>query len=103
VEHDNNGQQTPHTIIASNCINPDVSSIVAFPNPTPGGLTLQLQDSQYKDMSLEVIDMNGRSMYKQDIHTIYGIIQHHIDLSHLADGVYILRAGGQMIRVVVTK
>lgn len=104
IEYDNDGNQSTHSqIVASNCIVEWVNNISVFPNPTQGALTIQLQSKQYRDVLLQVFDMNGRSVYEEDINTVFGIIQHYKDFSNLADGVYALRVGAETVRFIISK
>lgn len=103
VEHDNNGNTEAHSIIASNCIYPNIASLVAFPNPTTGKITIQIQSTIHQDMPLSVVDMSGKLVHEQEIYTIHGVVQHYVDLSHLADGIYALRAWDKTIKVVIAR
>jgi hypothetical protein len=91
VEYDNNNNAESHPIISSNCFYPNIRNLVAFPNPTAGGVILQIQSNIHKDLPLSVVSMDGKLLYEQEIYTIHGTVQHYIDLSNFPDGVYALR------------
>lgn len=101
VEYDNDGQQSTHSqIVTSNCVIDGIQNLSVFPNPTNGSLTIQLQSKVNKDVVLQVFDMNGKSVYEQDINTVFGIIQHYKDFSSLANGVYAIKVGEEVVRFI---
>ncbi len=57
-----------------------------FPNPTQGALTIQTNVPSISEVSVEVVDLNGRPVfYREDL-----MVSSPIDLSHITAGVYVV-------------
>ncbi len=70
VEVDNKNLWSPQNIIASNCIQEGVSSLLAFPNPTSGPITIQIQSHQHKKTPLSIYDMTGKLVKTQEMQLV---------------------------------
>lgn len=65
-----------------------------YPNPTSG--TLHLKFASHDVHEVELFDFQGRSIER---HILWGV-QGGVDLSHLSNGMYLLRSEGQVHRVL---
>jgi hypothetical protein len=73
------------------------STLIAYPNPTHGSVTLQLKDNSLLNTSLRLLSIDGRLISIQVITSP----QQLIDLSRLANGVYLLQlANGSAVKVL---
>jgi hypothetical protein len=75
-----------------------------FPNPTSGKLTVQSNFNKNTQVTLEVIDVVGKIILKQNIGFTANDNTHTLNLSAMQDGLYIVRLtsseGTQLIRIV---
>jgi len=77
-----------------------LSKITLYPNPTTNNLTINLGNNNVKNSSIEVIDLLGKTMLKQVLHSKKSIIS----LSSLPQGVYLVKfrneLGSKVYKVV---
>jgi hypothetical protein len=62
------------------------------PNPTSGMLNIQLPDGLKGTISLQVFDLNGRVIKRQNLASDGNALSTSIDVSGLQSGVYIIKA-----------
>jgi uncharacterized delta-60 repeat protein len=62
------------------------------PNPTSGVLQIQLPDGLKGTISLQLIDLNGRVIKRQNLASDGNALSTSIDVSSLQSGIYILKA-----------
>ncbi len=73
--------------------------ISVYPNPTKGKFTISSTETNIAKLKLEVLDVNGRIVYKNQVLNTKGFISENIDLSHRAKGIYIMRlSNGSLIK-----
>jgi len=65
-----------------------------FPNPTEGLLTLQLDMVQPEVLNAQVMDLSGRIVVSNAVSATQGTSRHRLDLTGLAEGVYMVRISG---------
>ncbi|MBI1287488.1 MAG: T9SS type A sorting domain-containing protein [Flavobacteriales bacterium] len=65
-------------------------NIEVYPNPSNGNIVLSV-DGSSKELGLTVQDMNGRMVHMETLGEVNSRLQKNIDLSGLANGVYLLR------------
>jgi hypothetical protein len=65
------------------------TSIEIYPNPTSSEMTVTLNNSALKIVTMEVFDLTGRKVYQQTVNQSYGTLK----MNELADGIYILKVG----------
>jgi hypothetical protein len=63
----------------------------AYPNPSKGHITVQLNNGENADLILSVIDLTGRVVYKKAFGEPGEFFMRGLDLSSLAKGEYILK------------
>lgn len=61
-----------------------------YPNPTSSSLTIELRNKQSEELVVEVLDMIGRKQSSTTINSIVGLTTSAIDVSKLAQGMYVL-------------
>lgn len=61
-----------------------------YPNPTSSSLTIEIQNKQSEELVVELLDMVGRRHASITINSIAGSTTSTIDVSELAQGMYIL-------------
>lgn len=67
-----------------------------FPNPSNGMVALQFSAESSKDVyELNILDLSGKSVYRERITSVAGAVQRQLDLSALAKGVYTLRLSSE--------
>ncbi len=70
-----------------------------YPNPTKGLFTISSTETSIAKLKLEVLDLNGRIIYENQLLNTRGIISEQVDLSHKAKGIYIVRlSNGDLIK-----
>jgi hypothetical protein len=84
-----------------------VEDLNVFPNPSNGVFTLTFENASNRNISLEVLDIQGRVVHAEAaIGSGFGSVRHEFDLSGLRPGFYLLRLSdgdrfqGRKIQVV---
>ncbi len=67
-----------------------------YPNPTVGLFTVEMDESitRKEPLTLEIVDSQGRSIYRKQIGTSPAQLRQQIDISEQAAGTYFLRVSG---------
>jgi uncharacterized protein YjdB len=89
IEHTISFTITPGTTGVT-AVSPAVSSVIAFPNPTNGRLNIQWQEPANESGSVTISDITGREMYKTTINMTQGTGVSQINVSGLANGLYMI-------------
>ncbi len=91
------------------CINLNESSIIInqpYPNPSKGEVTFEVITTESEVLTINIIDSNGRSVFKSDITVESGSNNLNLDLSGIKEGLYLLRIGFhdevRLYRIVIT-
>ncbi|MFW5659717.1 MAG: PKD domain-containing protein, partial [Bacteroidota bacterium] len=74
------------------------ASIIAYPNPTTGELTLSIDGQAPEVLQIELIDLTGRSLLRTDRQVQSGQQQLRLDLEALPSGLYQLYVSGSKTR-----
>ena len=75
-----------------------IGGLSVFPNPATADLQVRWTARPGTDVSLQLFDLNGRELLRRTVSPTAG--QAQLDLSALAPGVYLLRLGDAVRRVV---
>lgn len=67
-----------------------IEVLKAFPNPSAGQFTLEIELAQASDLRISVMDLAGRTVYAQTENRVQNYLE-QIDLSKQSQGVYVLR------------
>jgi len=83
-----------------NCRQAQVAETVSipseiFPNPTTGKTNIKFYSIADENLSVEAMDMTGRILFSQNIHSAEGMNIHELDLSGFARGVYMIHLKGK--------
>jgi hypothetical protein len=62
-----------------------------FPNPTDGMLNIKFTMNEIQSVRIEILSLNGETEYSQNLGNFKGTFDKQVDLSSLAEGIYILR------------
>ncbi len=73
-------------------------ALLIYPNPSSGIFTIESSLLNQQENEILVLSINGEKLYRKKIKTTTGKID--VDISHLAAGIYILRVG-EFVRKVV--
>ena len=66
--------------------------VAIFPNPSQGDLSIEAELlKQPKNLELEILNLQGKSLLKRDIKSIKPILSESIDLNSLPEGTYLVR------------
>jgi subtilisin-like proprotein convertase family protein len=68
-----------------------LGSLQVFPNPSEGSFTIAIQDADYEQLSIEVIDLQGKVVYGMLEKNLSGQYTKQLDLNGVAKGMYYLR------------
>ena len=71
-------------------VDPLVSSVVAFPNPTSGNLFIQWHEKTAETATVTIADMAGRTVLNNKVEMNQGSGMKQLDLSGLANGSYVI-------------
>lgn len=80
---------TPHTSGVLP-VAPSVTSVIAFPNPTNGKLNIQWNENTTEQGQVTIADITGRELFNATINMNQSTGMKQIDLSNLANGLYII-------------
>jgi len=62
-----------------------------YPNPNDGRFTLMMENANYNNAVMDIVDLQGRTVYSSDFGMVSGEFRKDIQLDGLAKGVYIIR------------
>jgi hypothetical protein len=62
-----------------------------FPNPNNGLFTLELNASQKENLSINVMNISGVTVYTLDNLEVSGFVSKNMDLGTLPEGTYVLK------------
>jgi len=68
-----------------------ISGFALYPNPSSGRITCQASVGDNRGIKYAVYDAFGRKMLEQEMGSVSGLLLQNIDISFLADGVYVFR------------
>lgn len=66
-------------------------NLVIFPNPTEGFLNLSFYMIDNQTVNVEILSLNGITMFSESLGSLKGEINKQLDLTSLPKGVYVLR------------
>lgn len=66
-------------------------SLQVYPNPTKGFLSIEVKVQDAPKLTLQFVDATGRSLKRMEFENLNGELRTDLDLSGLADGVYMLQ------------
>ena len=79
-------------------------SVIVYPNPTNDRFTESINNTEIKDITLELGDISGKVVYKNQVKSVYGYTG-EIDVSTFTRGIYYLKVNDgkdvQIKKVVV--
>ncbi|MDX2245568.1 MAG: PKD domain-containing protein, partial [Bacteroidia bacterium] len=67
------------------------NAIRVYPNPTEGQFWIEGLDIQAEELTLEVSDARGRTVFKQVETKVFGGFKYAFDLTRHAEGVYLVK------------
>ncbi|PSR05538.1 MAG: hypothetical protein BRD50_00650 [Bacteroidetes bacterium SW_11_45_7] len=67
------------------------NDLTVFPNPTTGGLTVDIQNAEYNNLDIAVYNLQGEAVYSEQVNKTDGQVQLQLDLSDLSNGMYLLK------------
>ena len=78
----------------------DENALIVYPNPTNGKLNIKIEKSMIQSGNLQIMNLDGKIIYKQDVKNWEMNAMISIDLSNQASGVYFIvyKSDGQLIR-----
>ena len=66
-------------------------NVNVFPNPNNGNFNVALELSNDREVTLELFDLQGRMLTTEQLGKVNGTVQHAMNVTQLAQGVYILK------------
>ena len=85
----------------------EVSNLQIFPNPNSGNFNLTIESNNVVKLEVSCLNLIGKKMYFKDYGSFNGSFKTELNLSNLAQGIYLLqvRANGKSIyrKVTITK
>jgi len=80
-----------------------VSEISVYPNPNNGALQVYINNANYAEVTMEIVTVDGKSVYANTVSTVAGQVNQQIDMSGMANGTYFLRLTSGNINVGVQR
>ncbi|MEI6866848.1 alpha-amylase family glycosyl hydrolase [Flavicella sp.] len=74
------------------------STFTAYPNPSKGNITLIFENIITENVSIQVIDMTGKTVYSDNSIIKNGII--NLDLTSLSNGIYFIKTIGKSTNTI---
>lgn len=73
-------------------------NLKVYPNPNEGVFTVSFDQREKGNVSIEILDLNGKSLYQEELKDFSGSYRKEIDLSKFGAGTYLvnLRKGDQL-------
>ena len=68
-----------------------INNFKIYPNPTNGVISLDIEMAKISDLTLELVDLNGRTIFTES-HQKVNVFNKSFDLSSISKGVYVLQA-----------
>lgn len=76
-----------------------LSSMKVYPNPTDGMLTVSINNTELKDITIELLNTSGQIVYRNEVKNAYSYIE-EIDVNTFRAGVYYLRINnGEEVKI----
>ena len=96
VQTDYDGTSEGFDPIAVRCESSAIDGYSVYPNPADGllNIDLELENYQGDDVSVEVIDINGKIVQLQQIQLTRGYNHLEVDISEIPTGVYMINFTG---------
>jgi len=69
----------------------DIENVGIYPNPTPGIVNIDFSTKYRTNVSIEIVNLTGSILKTAELGAVNGKIQHTVDLSDVAAGVYLMR------------
>lgn len=70
-----------------------------FPNPTNGMITVSINNSEFKDITIELLSISGQIVYRNEVKNTFSYSE-EIDVSSFRRGVYYLRVNdGEDVKI----
>ena len=93
---DYDGTSESFAPIVVTCENAPIDGYSVYPNPADGllNIDLELEHNQGDDVSIEVIDINGKIIQLQQVQLTRGYNHLEVDLSEIPSGVYMINFAG---------
>ncbi|WP_159451966.1 zinc-dependent metalloprotease [Hymenobacter roseosalivarius] len=82
---------TISTVLSSSTSGTPVAGLEIFPNPSTGVFQLTVNNRQAGPITMHVMDALGRTVCQETVSKAAAPLQHHLDLRHLSQGIYLLR------------
>ena len=83
--------------IGNNVKERSIHSVLVYPNPTTGQLTISLPNSSHEVGNIEIYNVVGQKLQSTIVNLQSEIV---LDVSSLAKGMYFLKAGNKMVKFV---
>ncbi len=78
------------------------TALEVYPNPTDGKFILKIKTSMAQKVELEIVSLNGESVYKKSVDLSKNEYTLNIDISHIAEGVYFIRLKNDKLNITKT-
>ncbi len=78
------------------------TALEVYPNPTDGKFILKIKTSMAQKVELEIVSLNGESVYKKRVDLSKNEYTLNIDISHIAEGVYFIRLKNDKLNITKT-
>ena len=90
------GDETSTVIVVDDCSSISENSILSIsviPNPNNGEFILSIEGGNTNDIVLEIYSQLGKVVYSEQLDQNSSTVNKSLKLSHLADGIYIIKVG----------
>jgi hypothetical protein len=81
-------------------IQPKLTDFVVYPNPATNLLTVQFTANQEMETNLRIMDVTGKVLQTETLPTNLGTLEHTLDISALAPGIYFISVESAKDRLI---
>ncbi|MBG16668.1 MAG: hypothetical protein CL853_09990, partial [Crocinitomicaceae bacterium] len=90
------GDETSTIIVVDDCSSIDenlISSISVIPNPNNGEFTLSIEGGNTENFVVEIYSQLGKLIFSEELNKTNSTTNKNLKLSHIANGIYIIKIG----------
>ncbi|NQV02708.1 MAG: C10 family peptidase, partial [Bacteroidia bacterium] len=89
------GWDANYTIVVGTEESEAVEHLYVYPNPVTSYLNVHFEATGIRQVKMELLSLTGRTIYSETIGTFGNKIEEQLDLSDIANGIYVLRLSSE--------
>jgi PKD domain/Secretion system C-terminal sorting domain len=104
IATDSCGSDTTTSVVTISCIvgiaEGADAQVRIFPNPNQGRFRVTASGLFADELQVQLIDLSGRTVYRQDLQDVHGTLDFELDIQALVKGVYFLNLDDGVQKIV---